>query len=48
MFKIPEVNRWRLMLTTPAQIDEIRMAADDVLSFEEAGREVRASRSKLP
>lgn len=31
------------MLTTPAQIDEIRMAADDVLSFEEAGREVRAS-----
>ena len=41
MFKIPELNRWRLMLTSPAQVDEMRMAPDDVLSFDEATSDVR-------
>ena len=40
-FKIPELSRWRLMLTSPAQIEELRMAPDDTLSFDEATNDVR-------
>ncbi|KAJ3559201.1 hypothetical protein NM688_g483 [Phlebia brevispora] len=38
-FKIPELDRWRLMITGRAQIEELRRAPDEVFSFDEATNE---------
>ncbi|KAI0795985.1 cytochrome P450 [Abortiporus biennis] len=35
-FKVPEVFRWHVILTSPQQIEEFRRAPDSSLSFEEA------------
>lgn len=35
-FKIPLISRWAIVITGPEMIEEVRMASDDELSFNEA------------
>lgn len=43
IFKVPETGPWRLFVTSPELIDELRKAPDDELSFAAATNEVRPS-----
>ncbi|KAF8524847.1 cytochrome P450 [Hysterangium stoloniferum] len=41
-FVIPDLNRWHVVLTNEKMIDELRKAPDDVLSFNEAAKDIIA------
>ena len=41
-FRIANHNRWHIVVTGPQLIEELKKAPDDVLSFNEAIKEVRA------
>lgn len=49
VFKVPEIERWHVIVTKPELVEEVRKAPDDALSFEYAVDEVReGSQDKLP
>jgi hypothetical protein len=41
MFRIPELNRWHVIVAGPQLTEELHKAPDDVLSFDAAVKDVR-------
>jgi hypothetical protein len=41
VFRVPELNRWHLIVSGAQLVDELRKAPDDVLSFDAAVQDVR-------
>lgn len=46
MFKLPQLFRWHVIVTSPKFVDELRKAGDDELNFMDAANEVRRKVSR--